>query len=135
MEPKCLNLQEMFGDRYRIEYEESYWADHKIRGKDDPWLQIIPCRNGHIYPHGGELLAVSTDPGHTQLAGMIRRLDCCEVVQDGNGEVNATFDVADFEQVAAIMRPHKRVQWTEERRQEQRKRLAQNLEAVGVIRP
>ncbi len=125
--PTCLNLRETFGDRYRIDYEPSYWATHQIRGKEDPWLMVIPCRNGHIFPHGGDLLAVATDPGHTQLAGMIRRLDCCEVVQDGDGEVNAVFNVKDFDKVAAVMRPHRRQKWSEERRQQSRECLARNL--------
>jgi hypothetical protein len=130
MEPKCHNLQQLFGDRYRVTYEESYYAERTKRTVEDLGLMVIPCRNGHVYPHGGDLLAVSTDPGHTQLAGMIRRLECCEVVQDGDHELNATFHADDFDEVAKIMRPHRRVQWTEERRQEQRECLARNLESV-----
>ncbi len=126
--PTCLNLRETFGDRYRITYEESYFAERTRRTVEDPWLMILPCRNGHIYPHGGDLLGVSTDPGHVQLAGIVRRLPCCQVVQDGNnGELNATFNVEDFDKVAAIMRPHRRQQWTEERRQQARECLVRNL--------
>jgi len=47
----CVNLRERFGRRYRVEYEESYYAQHGPRARiEDPWLQIIPCRAGHVYP-------------------------------------------------------------------------------------
>lgn len=49
--PSCSNLRERFGRRYRIEREESCGRI------DDPWLLVIVCRFGHIFPHGGNILA------------------------------------------------------------------------------
>jgi hypothetical protein len=58
---KCVNLQTQFGDRYRVAFEESYCADHGATARaDDPWLQIILCQHGHIYPHGAQMLGAST---------------------------------------------------------------------------
>jgi len=60
--PTCINLKELLGRRYRVTYEESYRADHGPGARTaDPWLMIVPCRYGHIFPHGG------------QLAGCLRR--------------------------------------------------------------
>ena len=98
----CIDLKEKFGRRYRVAYEDSYFAD--------PWLLIVPCRYGHIFPHGGNLLAASVD-GHPNVAGVLRRLSCCQIHQDGDfGEVTVIFDVADFAKVARIIQPRRRRQ-------------------------
>ena len=65
-------------------YEESYFADRGDGARaEDPWLMIVPCRYGHVFPHGGNLLAASVD-GHPNVAGVLRRLPCCRVHQDGD---------------------------------------------------
>lgn len=109
--PECINLAKRFGDRYRIRREESYRADHGDGARaNDLWMNIIPCRYGHIFPHGGNLLAASVD-GHPNVAGVLRRMKCCRVHQDGDfGELTVLFDVADFAKVARIMRPRRRRQ-------------------------
>ena len=56
----CINLKKRFGGRYRVEYEESYHADRGENARtEDPWLMVIPCQRGHIYPHGRDVLATS----------------------------------------------------------------------------
>jgi len=101
---KCVNLKNAFGKKYRIALEEPNMRS------DDPWVQIIPCRYGHIFPHGGKLLAASVD-GHPGVAGRLRKLRCCRVHQDGDfGELTVVFDIADFEKVAKVMRPRQRRQ-------------------------
>jgi hypothetical protein len=116
--PTCINLKERFGRRYRVTYEESYRADRGAGARAaDPWLMIVPCRYGHIFPHGGNLLAASVD-GHPNVAGVLRRLACCRVHQDGDfGELTALFDVADFPKMAQIMRPRRRRQVSPEQRE------------------
>ena len=109
--PTCINLKERFGQQYRVTYEESYYADRGVGARaTDPWLMIVPCRFGHIFPHGGDRLAASVD-GHPNVAGALRRLPCCRVHQDGDfGELTVLFDVADFDKVVQIMRPRRRRQ-------------------------
>jgi len=106
-----VNLRERFGRRFRVEYEESYHAERGADARaDDPWLMIIPCRFGHIFPHGGSTLAASVD-GFPKIAGRLKRLACCRVHHDGDfGELTVLFDVADFAKVARIMRPRRRRQ-------------------------
>jgi len=116
--PTCLNLKKLFGRRFKVEYEESYYAQYGANARiEDPWLMIIRCRFGHIFPHGGETLAATVD-GHPNVAGVLRRLPCCRVHQDGDfGELTALFDVADFPKVAQIMRPRRRRQVSPEQRE------------------
>ena len=109
----CVNLKERFGRQYRVVYEESYYAD---RGQGahaaDPWLQIIPCRLGHIFPHGGSLLAASTNTrGAT--ARKLASLDFATVHQDGNDGLTVLFPVEKFAAVARLLHPRRRRQLTE----------------------
>ena len=114
----CINLKERFGRRFKVVYEESYWADRGTGARaEDPWLLIVPGRYGHISPHGGNLLAASVD-GYRKVAGVLRRLPCCRVHQDGDyGELTVLFDVGDFAKVARIVRPRRRRQVSEAERQ------------------
>jgi len=103
----CINLREQFGKRFKIRYDESYYAENpKFRSQEEPWLQIIPCIGGEIYPHGGSRLAAFLRPGPR--AKQLRALRCVEVHTAGSDGVTVLFDVADFDQVAQIMQPRKR---------------------------
>ena len=56
----CINLKEQFGDRFKVEYEESYYAQYGEHAwREDPHYMILLCRHGHIYPHGSATLAAS----------------------------------------------------------------------------
>ena len=113
----CINLKETYGKRYRVEYEESYKAEFgEGAWRDDPWLQIIPCRYGHLYAYGENLIGVSVD-GHRLIAGRIARLACTTVRQDGDdGELSASFAPEHFDAIAKIMRPRRRKQISEKER-------------------
>jgi hypothetical protein len=130
----CVDLQERFGKRYKVTYEESYQAARGTgASRGDPWLMILPCRHGHIYPHGGSTLAASTNHrGPT--ARKLAALDCTTVYQDGDDGVTVHFDVADFVQVAKVMKPRRRRQMTEEQKQVATERLAKYAfsSAVGA---
>ncbi len=104
----CLNLKALFGKQYRVKYEESYYADHGLESRrQDPWLMVIPCRNGEICPWGGRKLAACTN--HTgSVANKLKALPFAIVAQDGDDGANLVFDVKHFEEVARIMKPRKR---------------------------
>ncbi len=106
--PTCINLRERYGRSYKVGYEESYYAQYGPRARvEDPWLQIIPCRAGHIFPHGGTKLAAVTN----KLGPTARKLAAIPGVtlwQDGDDGVTVLFDVADFDRVAAIIGPKRR---------------------------
>ena len=127
---KCVNLRERFGDRYKVRCEESYYADRGAGArKEDPWLMILLGRYGHIFPWGGTTLAASVD-GHPMIAGRVRRMDCCRVVQDGDfGELTVAFDVEHFDRVAKVMRARRRPRRT--LTPEQRARLADRMRRIN----
>ena len=119
----CVDLKEEFGDRYRITKDESYWAEHgKNAWTHDPWYLIMPCRVGHIFPHGGTTLGISLD-GHPVIAKRLARMKRCRVHQPGADGTTLLFDLADFQQVAEIVRPHRRPRLSETQRADQRKRM------------
>jgi hypothetical protein len=121
---ECVNLRERFGDRYRVGYEESYYADRGDSArKDDPWLQIVLCQHGHIYPRGGQGLAASTDKRGT-VAKRLAALDCTTMLQDVDDGINAAFHVDDFDRVAQLMKPRRRRRGRP-MSEEEKKRLAE----------
>jgi hypothetical protein len=107
VDPPCIDLAERFGQRYRVEYEESYFTQYGPRARvNDPWLKIIPCRAGHICPWGGSKLAAVTDkPGPT--ARKLAALPGTNLWQDGSDGATVLFDVALFPQVAKLMHPRR----------------------------
>jgi len=106
--PTCINLRERFGKQFRIQYEESYRAERpEFRREEEPWLQIIPCQYGHLYPHGGELLGFASDKAGS-IAKRVARLPFVTITQDGSDGINATFPVGHFCEVAAIVKPKRR---------------------------
>ena len=49
----------------------------------------------------------------------------CRIHQDGDdGELTVLFDVADFNKIAKVMRPHRKRQWSEEQKRQASERLA-----------
>lgn len=120
--PACINLADTFGDRFRITHDESAvtWGDRR-----DPWMMQIPCERGTIFPHGGSLLAVEID-GRTLTAKRLADLPCCTVQQWGDAERTLLFHLADFETVAAVVKPRKRRVMTPEQREAAATRLAKH---------
>lgn len=104
----CINLRDRFGDKYRIEFEESYYAERpKFRAQEAPWLMLIPCQHGHICPWGGEILAACTNKCGS-VAKKLTEPPVTEMWQAGADGVNVKFHVRDFDQVAEVMKPRKR---------------------------
>ncbi|MCX7429200.1 MAG: hypothetical protein NTW96_26685 [Planctomycetia bacterium] len=136
MVESCINLKEQFARKYRVVNEESYYAEHGPNAwVGDPWLQIIPCRWGHIGPWDADRLAASVD-GHAKVARRLRDLPGVEIVQDGDGgEVTAAFTSDRFDEVAAIMRPRRRRRLSPEQRSAATERLRQYRESKGGFAP
>ena len=114
---EVIHLEQKFGRRFRVEYEESYVAEYGAGARiEDPVRMVILCKWGEIYPAGEMTLAASVN-GHPKVANRLRRLKCCRVHQDGDlGELTVLFDVADFAKVARIMRPRRRRRLSESAR-------------------
>jgi hypothetical protein len=79
-------------------------------------MMQIPCKGGiTIYPNGGSKLAVECDY-HPQIARQLASIPGVELTQDGDQEKTFVFDVSLLDQIAAIIRPRRRRQLTEENR-------------------
>lgn len=83
-------------------------AERGTRGRGhEPWLLMIPCRHGRIYPHGGAYLGASTDH-RGPIANRLTALPFVRIVQNGDDGINVVFRVDDFDQIAELMRPKRR---------------------------
>ena len=129
----CPDLQRLFGDRFKLGHDPAYFADYGDGAhRHNPWLLMVECMNGHIYPHDVDTLAASTN-NNGSIATALAALDCTTVVQAGNDGTNATFHLKDFDKVAALMRPrirHRGRPMTDE----QKKRFADQGRAVLASR-
>ena len=122
----CPNLKELFGDRFRVVVEESYYADtgNEKRVAVDPWLLLIPGKHGHCFPWSETRLAVSVD-GHTGIAKRIARLPCVQVEQDGDfGELTASFQCADFDTIDEIIHFRRRILLSDAEKERRRQLMA-----------
>ena len=110
----CIDLQASFGKRFKLGYEASYNAERGEHARTpDPWLRILLCRHGHIYPYGGTKLAACTNL-RGPVARALAKLPCCYVHQNAVDGVTVLFDVADFPQVATLLKPRRKRQLSAE---------------------
>jgi hypothetical protein len=113
----CIDLKKQFGSCYRIKFEEGYVAERGQKGRSyDPWLVILLCQHGHIYPHGRGLLGASTNY-RGSIAKRLSALPCVRVIQDGDDGINVVFRLEDFHAVADLLKPKRRRQLSAEHRQ------------------
>jgi hypothetical protein len=106
----CVNLRAKFGDRWKITFEPSYYADRGPLGRtDDPWLQQIECVHGTICPWGDDKLGACTKH-RGPVASQLAALDCVTVAQEGTDGSNATFHIDDIEIIAEVMKPRRKRQ-------------------------
>jgi hypothetical protein len=121
--PACINLRQRFGDLYKVQFEESYYAERpEFRSEEAPWLMVIPCLNGHICPWGGRLLAACTRTAGP-VARRLKKLPFAQVAQDGDDGANVLFDVRHFDEVAKIMKPRRRRRLSDQQKRESVERL------------
>jgi hypothetical protein len=125
----CVNLRDLSAGRYRVTFDPAYHPRGVPRDQQDPWMMQIPCRGGiTIYPHGGTTLAVEVN-GRPKRAFALRQLGLTGH-QDGDADKTFLFDAADFDRVAAVVRPHRRQRYTAAQRRAMAERLARNLAAA-----
>jgi hypothetical protein len=113
-----IDLKQQFGARYRVTYEESYFADRTRQTVADPWLMVIPCAAGHIFPWDHRLAYSANRRG--PVASRVAALPGAEIVQDGDDGQNIAFPVEQFDAVAEIVRPRRRRRLSAEHREKLR---------------
>jgi len=115
----CINLLDLLGDNYRITFDSAYSARGVPRNKLDPWMMQIPGqgRGVTIYPYGADMLAVEVDR-RPSIVAKLKAIEGLKLHQDGDIEKTFLFDVALFEQVAEVVKPRRKRQVSDQRRQE-----------------
>jgi len=93
---KPIDLRKLAGTTYRLEHDESAFMEPG--GRKDPWLYVIPCRKGHIYPHSDTLLALWWE----STTRLDHKCPALELYQDGDDEKTYLFLPEDFEEVAKL---------------------------------
>ena len=120
----CPNLKTLAGSKYKVTYEESYQAQYSEHARrEDPWLLILLCKNGHICPWSKNHLAACTSKAGA-IAKRLAALHCVQVVQDGADGINAVFQVEHLAEVLKLMRPRRRRTMTAEQKQQAAERLS-----------
>ena len=124
---QCVGLRQTFPGRYRFDWDEAYWAERsEFRAVEAPWLQIIPCKFGKIYPHGGRKLAAYCNAGGAKRKEL-ETLPSVQLAQGGGAdcpEVIVTFDVADIEQAAQVLKARRPRQYSATTKAMLKERLA-----------
>ncbi|HBO43599.1 MAG TPA: hypothetical protein DD670_06655 [Planctomycetaceae bacterium] len=116
-----INLCTRFGQRHRIAFEESYYAQYGAGARvDDPHYKIIPGARGHVFAWDEKTLAASTNTSGST-ATKLRSLPGVTLWQDGTDGITVLFDPGLFEQVATLLGLRRRRQVSDE----ERKRLAE----------
>jgi len=111
---ECTNLKDLFGEHYKLQYEESYYAERpEFRKQEAPWLTQIPCQHGHIGVWGDDWLVASTNRAGS-IAKRLSDLPFTTVAQDGDDGANVLFTLDHFDEVAEIMKPRRRRRLSEE---------------------
>jgi hypothetical protein len=127
----CVNLFERFGKNYKVTFDPAYDSRHVPRRCLDPWMMQLPCRGKGVtvFPFGGDRLAVEV-VGRPGLVKKLAAIPGLGVWQDGDREKTFLFNVALFEAVAAVVRPHRRRRLSEGQRAE----LAGRMRAANTSR-
>ena len=123
-----INLKTTFGDRFKISYEESYYAEYGDNAKvEDPFYYIIPCRFGHLFAFRTDEVGAMTDK-RGAISDRLLSLSCIipEHTVDAEDGVIVVFHPDDIDEIAQVIRPHRKRQWTEEQRQAVAERLARH---------
>jgi len=102
---ECLNLEEIF-PAYRIRMSR----DHEPKHGRDPWNFEIPCSRfkAAIYPHGGTRLQAHIHTRYVKTALTELEAAGASPWQVGDLEATVLFEAADFQKVAAVLRPHRK---------------------------
>lgn len=102
-----MNLKSGYGQTYRIAREEG-------SEPRDPAGFIMPCRRGHIYVHGRELLGAFIGRGPT--ARKLAALPGVKLHTDGDDGITITFAPERFAAVATLIRPKRKRQLSAEQK-------------------
>ena len=122
-EPICVNLQEVFGDEYRIGWDPAYNPSNVPRDCLDLWYARLRGKYGEVYPHSAELLAVETE-NHPDIKKRLENFDCTSTYLDGDfGFGVFLFKPEHLSEIAEIVQLYHKPRISEARREELRRNM------------
>lgn len=119
----CVDLLTLFGDEYRISWDEAYDSFNVPRESLDLWYARICGTYGEVHPHSSELLAVETE-NHPGIIKRLESLECTTTYLDGDFGFGAfLFKPEHLGEIAEIVRLYRRPRISEARREELRRSM------------
>lgn len=116
-----INLKEIAEERgYRITLDESATIDPSR--SERPWYYQIPCRRGHIWVWGKNMLAAYCN--RPRLFTKLWAIPGVQRYQTGDDEINVKFPPELLDQIAEFLQAKKKRRLTPEQIQKQTERLA-----------
>ena len=100
----CINLNDQFGDRYKITWDQSAYYKHD----KTPWMMTIEGTYGTIYPYSKDLLAVECDHHRSRQRKLL--VLGLELHQDGDRAKTFLFPPEQMPEVAKIIKAYKKRQ-------------------------
>lgn len=131
-DPPCVNLLNRFGARYKITFDPAYDPKGRPRDKLDPWMMVIPCERGEIYPYGGNALAIDIED-RPVTAKQVGKLPSTTPHQQGDHFSCMIFNVAYFAEIAKIVKPRKRKLMSEANREAARQRMIAYNDSMSKV--
>lgn len=103
----CIDLRPICKERrWKWRFEGGFRADHITPSNlTAPWYVEIICKNGLIYPKGGDELLVCVE-GHPNLPSMLKK--AYPEIRVHQGNVVFRFPFAELDKIAAIMKPRRK---------------------------
>lgn len=117
------NLRDLFGDKYRVTWEQDGAINHHDSNPDTVWRMRIVGKRGEVYPYGPGKIGVMTGNCH-----VARNLG--KPIKPGE-ETAIIVDIPLAETVFDLIKPRRRKNLT----QEQRDEIAARLSAGRPKRP
>ncbi len=129
MPPKELTpvLPSVFGPKspYRVKQDGSWKAefptkknatpeDHERCRQDRRWLHLVPCKFGHLYPYGQDVIGY-TGQGSPRLAALLE-IPGVTLRQRGDVEFNVSFPESALAQVEVVVQPRRKRVYTAEQK-------------------
>ena len=102
-----INLEELYGDTYRVEVDHDglQHEQPQFRKEERPWYVFLEGRIANVFPWGAKRMGVSADIG-TTFYRRLRKLAALDnslvIEQDGDDGMNVSFTTDDAEKVFAL---------------------------------
>lgn len=118
----CIDLRLLSNGKYQITHDIAYDPQSRDPDMQGPHYLIIRCKYGHIFPMDERSLCIDLDEFNTRKAKALQRIGCV-LIRDSDEGVTLSFPVDKFNEVAAIVKPHRVRSYTDSERENARQAM------------